>query len=54
MRRLILGVALLAIIVGVGTYPLLFLAAYADPARLALLMCLYLVALLRLVVTPRG
>ena len=43
-----------AIGVGAGTYPLLFFAAYPDPARLALLMCLYLVALVRLVATRQG
>jgi hypothetical protein len=42
-----------AIAVGVGTYPLLFLAAYPDPARLAALMTLYLVAALRYVTTRR-
>lgn len=40
-----------AIAVGIGTYPLLFLAAYPDPARLAALMTLYLVAALRYVTT---
>ena len=42
-----------AIAVGIGTYPLLFLAAYPDPARLAALMTLYLVAAIRYVTTRR-
>jgi glycerol-3-phosphate acyltransferase PlsY len=42
-----------AIAVGVGTYPLLFLAAYPDPTRLAALMSLYLVAAIRYVTTRR-
>lgn len=40
-----------AIGIGVGAYPLLFLAAEADLLRLAALMTLYLVALLRFVTT---
>ena len=43
-----------AIAVGVGTYPLLFFAAYRDPLRLAALMTLYLVASVRYVTTRRG
>ena len=43
-----------AIAVGVGTYPLLFFAAYRDPLRLAALTTLYLVAGLRCVTTRRG
>jgi glycerol-3-phosphate acyltransferase PlsY len=42
-----------AIAAGVGTYPLLFLADQADLLRLAALMTLYLVALLRFVTTRR-
>ena len=42
-----------AMAVGIGTYPLLFLAAYPDPARLAALMTLYLVTALRYVTTHR-
>lgn len=40
-----------AIAVWIGTYPLLFLAAYPDPIRLAALMMLYLVAAIRHVTT---
>jgi acyl phosphate:glycerol-3-phosphate acyltransferase len=43
-----------AIAVGIGTYPLLFFAAYRDPLRLAALMTLYLVASVRYVTTRRG
>ncbi len=42
-----------AIGVGVATYPLLFLADQADLLRLAALMTLYLVTLLRFVTTRR-
>ncbi len=42
------------IAVGIGTYPLLFFAAYRDPLRLAALMVLYLVAIVRYVTTRRG
>ena len=42
-----------AIGAGVATYPLLFLAAEADVLRLAALMTLYLVALLRFMTTRR-
>lgn len=42
-----------AIALGVGTYPLLFLAAEADLSRLVALLVLYLVAVLRFV-TTRG
>jgi len=42
-----------AIAVGAGTYPLLFYAAYRDPLRLAALMTLYLVAVLRYQTTRR-
>lgn len=42
-----------AIAAGVGTYPLLFLAATGDLLRLAALMTLYLVAVLRFVTTRR-
>lgn len=42
-----------AIAAGIGTYPLLFLADQADLLRLAALMTLYLVAVLRFVTTRR-
>jgi glycerol-3-phosphate acyltransferase PlsY len=43
-----------AIAVGLGTYPLLFFAAYPDPVRLAALMTLDLVVILRYATTRRG
>jgi glycerol-3-phosphate acyltransferase PlsY len=43
-----------ALAVGIGTYPLLFFAAYRDPLRLAALMTLYLVAVFRYVTTRGG
>lgn len=42
-----------AAIAGIGAYPLLFLADQADLLRLAALMTLYLVAVLRFVTTRR-
>jgi acyl phosphate:glycerol-3-phosphate acyltransferase len=42
-----------AIAVGAVTFPLLFYAAYRDPLRLAALMSLYLVAVLRYLTTRR-
>jgi glycerol-3-phosphate acyltransferase PlsY len=43
-----------AFAVGIGAYPLLFLAAYRDPLRLAALMTLYLVAAVRYVAGRRA
>jgi glycerol-3-phosphate acyltransferase PlsY len=42
-----------AVAVWIGTYPLLFLAAYPDPICLAALMTLYLVAAIRYATTRR-
>ncbi|MHB8892908.1 MAG: glycerol-3-phosphate acyltransferase [Candidatus Limnocylindrales bacterium] len=42
-----------AIVVGIGTYPLLFNAAHHDLARLAALMALYLVSALRFAAARR-